>query len=524
MTLFSPLSVKRRLQAQLTKILGAYKTPKAAPDELMGELFHDVQLRRIYPDSITFVDLVPGNKLRKILKLYEKQRQEHGFDLHEFVKRNFRDYLTSPDNYHTNPQHTIEQHIDELWSVLTRENYTTSGSLIALPYPYTVPGGRYQNYFYWDSYFAMLGLAASGRYDLVEGMVKNYAYMIRKYGYIPNGNRTYYIGRSQPPFFCQAVRLLARQQGDATLVRYLPYLLAEYRFWMKGEKQLHRLSPAYRHVVLLPDDTVLNRYYDAKRAPRPEGYREDVETAHQAISRTPSQVYLDIRSATESGWDFSSRWMADGKNLHTIHTTDLIPVDLNSLLVLLEMTIADAYKVLKQRTFAQAYKRKADQRAAAIRRYCWSAPEGFFMDYDFVAGKHTPALSLAGVFPLYAGVATQEQAAAVAEVLEKKFLQEGGLPATLVETGQQWDAPNGWPPLQWVAIQGLREYGFDALASEIKRRWIETARVVYDKQGKLVEKYNVYDIHSPGGGGEYGLQDGFSWTNGVLRALLAEDQ
>ncbi|HXH27137.1 MAG TPA: trehalase family glycosidase, partial [Candidatus Acidoferrum sp.] len=348
--------------------------------------------------------------------------------------------------------------------------------------------------------------------------------LIRRFGYIPNGNRTYYLGRSQPPMFALAVKLLEGQQGKLVLVKYLPYLLPEYRFWMKDYKQLHPLAPSYKRVVLMPDGSYLNRYYDNKRTPRPEGYKEDLDVAHQAFGRVPSDVYLNCRAACESGWDFSSRWLKDGKTLSTIRTVEILPVDLNCLLVILEQTIADAYKQLHQRGAAATYTKRAEKRAAAIRTYCWSKKNGFFADYDFVAGKRTPHLSLAGVFPLYAGVATKEQAAAVAKMLEQKFLKPGGLLTTLHETGQQWDAPNGWAALQWVAIQGLRRYGYAALADEIKHRWLNVVTTVFKREGKIVEKYNVKAIGKPAGGGEYVLQDGFGMTNGVVMALLKEDE
>lgn len=516
---------KRKVQSQLTKATGGFGPTKPSPDELLGELFQDVQLRRIYPDGMTFVDLVPANRLRKILKAYEYQRQNPNFNLHDFVDKHFKDYLKSPDNYQTNPNHTIEQHVNELWDILTRENYNNKGSLIALPYPYVVPGGRFGAQWYWDSYFTMLGLATAGRYDLVEGMVKNCAFMIRKFGFIPSGNRTYYITRSQPPFFVHMIRLLAEQQGKrTTFIKYLPYMLVEYRFWMKGSKQLHELTPAYRRVVLMPGGEILNRYYDNKRTPRPESYKEDVETAYQAPDRIASQVYLDLRAAAESGWDFSARWFKDGKNLHTIQTTNLVPVDLNCLLVQLEHTIAETYRLLKQPLLAKRYQQRADDRAAAIRKYCWSKDNNFFFDYDLTEQKASNHFTLAGVFPLYAKIATEQQAEAVAKVIEEKFLKKGGLVTTTTTSGQQWDSPNGWSALHWITIESLRNYGHHDLAEEIKQRWIETNRLVYQSEGKLVEKYNVIRPGEVAGGGEYALQDGFGMTNGVLLALLNEDK
>ena len=516
----------KRLQAQITNLGPGLARPKPSPDELLGELFQDVQLKRIHADGMTFVDQVPAERLRNILKAYEKQRENPRFNLHDFVATYFKDYISEQQtlDYHSNPENSVEQHITELWNVLTRTAYKNSGSLIALPYPYIVPGGRFGAQFYWDTYFTMQGLAASGRWDLIEGMVKNYAFMIRKIGYIPSANRTYFLSRSQPPFFAHMVRLLASERGKLTLVRYLPYLLAEHRFWMKGVKRLSANRPAIRRVVLLPDGSVLNRYYDNKRTPRPESYKEDVETSHQAAERIPSQVYLDLRAAAESGWDFSSRWFKDGKTLHTIHTTDIIPVDLNCLLVDLERTIAEAYRVLKQVKLALRYDEQAQARADAINKYCWSGRDNFYYDYDFVLGDYTHHKTIAAAFPLYSQVASQEQAAAVATLLNEQFLKDGGFLTTLAYTQQQWDAPNGWAPMHWVAIQGLRRYGFSELAAEAKRRWITTNVNAYRQQGKLVEKYNVVDPgNASGGGGEYPLQDGFGWTNGILMALLKED-
>jgi alpha,alpha-trehalase len=321
------------------------------------------------------------------------------------------------------------------------------------------------------------------------------------------------------------VRLLAKEQGRLTLVRYLPYLLAEHHFWMKGAKDLDNQKPAVRRTVRLPDGKVLNRYYDNKRTPRPESYKEDVETAYEARDRVPSQVYLDLRAGAESGWDFSSRWLRDTKQLHTIHTTEIVPIDLNCLLADLEQTIADAYVLLKQQKLAARYRAQFQERVDTINKYCWSARDGIYFDYDFIAGDFTHRKTIAAMFPLFSKVATSEQAAAVVKVVRDKFLKDGGLLTTIENTGQQWDAPNGWAPMHWIAIQGLRNYGYNELADEIKKRWIATNVALYKKKGKLVEKYNVVDTKSAsGGGGEYPLQDGFGWTNGVLLHLLYEDR
>jgi alpha,alpha-trehalase len=496
---------------------------QVSPDEQYGRLFEEVQLRAVFPDSKTFPDCVPLFPAAEIMEKYEAERKLVGFDLKAFVLRNFKLPITPASGYKSKPGQSAEDHINDLWDVLTRQPEKEAGSLIALPYPYIVPGGRFSEIYYWDSYFTMLGLQQAGRIEMIRHMVDNFAYLIDKFGFIPNGNRTYYKGRSQPPFYSLMVRLLSESAGKDILVRYLPQMEKEYRFWMAGADQLSAAGPgaARRRVVRLPDGSVLNRYWDDYATPRPEAYREDVATARRS-GRENQAIYRDLRAGAESGWDFSSRWLRDGKSLKTIHTTEIIPVDLNSLLVHLEQTIAEACRLKGDQRCGSQYAALARRRAAALQKYCWNERKQFFFDYDFAAGKQTDVYSLAAVYPLFVRVAAGQQARAVARVLEKSFLQTGGLTTTPVRTGQQWDAPNGWAPLQWMSIQGLRNYGLQDLAEKVKRNWIGVNLKVYRDTGKMVEKYNVYDQTLEAGGGEYPLQDGFGWTNGVLLKLLSE--
>lgn len=514
-----------KLKSALVSSTGNLFRVGKSPDEALGDLFADVQKNRIYNDGKTFTDLVPRGRMKAIQKEYLLARQDPNFDLREFVNRHFYEFAPHKTNeFHTNPYATISEHVSQLWKVLERRNRLNRGSLLALPYSYIVPGGRFSEQFYWDTYFIMLGLAADGQWGMIENMMKNYAFMIRKFGFIPTANRTYFLSRSQPPFFSQMVRLLARHKGRTrTYAEFLPYMLTEYRFWMKGRLKLGKTEhKAYRRVVEMPNGMNLNRYYDNKVTPRPESHREDLETADGSGDREADRVYLHLRAAAESGWDFSSRWFLDPSDIRTIHTADIIPVDLNCLLYQLEATIAEAYRLIKNPLLARKFQNLADRRAKAIQKYCWDEKMNFFVDYNFHHNKPTGQLSLAAIFPLYARIATKQQADAVAARLKKDFLKTGGLTTTLTENGQQWDAPNGWAPLQWIAIEGLRNYGHHDLANEIKRRWIKVNMKVFTQQRKLIEKYNVEAEHGVGGGGEYPLQDGFGWTNGVLITLLTE--
>jgi alpha,alpha-trehalase len=510
------------LKSALVKTTGILLKTGKDVDESLGELLLDVQKMNVYGDGKTFVDLMPAHRLRSIKEEYKLLKKDPEFDLRDFVTRHFYDATEGVYQrvYESSPDHTPLEHIDELWKFLERRNRVTRGSLLALPHKYVVPGGRFNEQFYWDTYFIMIGLASGNKWRSIEGMMKNYTYQIRKYGYIPTANRTYLLSRSQPPFFSHMVELLTLKKGKQTLREYLPYLTAEYRFWMKGRTKLadtdHR---AFRRIVEMPNGSLLNRYYDNKNTPRPESLKEDIETAELAGRVDNRRLYLHLRAAAESGWDFSSRWFMDPMDIKTIHTADIIPVDLNSLLYHLETTIADAYKASFNLLKARQFRLKAKARKQAIQDYLWNEEQGYFRDFNFHHSTQTAIASLAGVFPLFVNLATQEQADRVADVLRKDFLQPGGLVTTLVENGQQWDAPNGWAPLQWVAIKGLRNYGHDDLAEEISKRWVELNEKVYATSQKFVEKYNVESADGLGGGGEYVLQDGFGWTNGVYEAL-----
>jgi alpha,alpha-trehalase len=363
----------------------------------------------------------------------------------------------------------------------------------------------------------MLGLKQSGKIELIENMIDNFAYLIDTYGFIPNGNRTYFLTRSQPPYFSLMVDLLAEIKGIEVYKKYLPQLEKEYNFWMDGSEKLSGIDNTHRRVVLLPDGEILNRYWDDDASPRPEAYKEDLKIA--ALSPEHDSVdFRNIRAACESGWDFSSRWLNDGISLETIETTKILPVDLNCLLFHLETTIAHAYKIENNKAQLKKFKSLASKREKAIQKYFWRKKEGFFVDYHFVLEWKNMPNQLAGVYPLFFGIASKKQALKCAEFVEIHFLKEGGLQTTTKTTSQQWDAPNGWAPLQYIAIKGLEKYSVK-LAENIKNRWLNVNKSTFESTGKFCEKYNVVDVNSSGGGGEYPSQDGFGWTNGVYLNL-----
>jgi alpha,alpha-trehalase len=481
--------------------------------ESLGALYEDVQLARIFADSKYFVDCIPKYPAGDILDDYENKKNLPGFDLKKFVEDWFILPQETASDYSSSNKDIIT-HINDLWDELKRTADTRGGTLINLPKDYIVPGGRFREIYYWDSYFTMLGLQVSGKTALIASMLDNFAFLINEFGFIPNGNRTYYLGRSQPPFFALMVQLLAEEKGESVFMKFAPALEKEYHFWMNGETQLDKDNRAINHVVLMGDGSVLNRYWDMKDEPRPEASLEDKEVAEKS-GRNEASVYRHLRAAAASGWDFSSRWFADKKNIETIHTTDIIPVDLNCLLLFMEETLLKIYRQQNDDANVSLFEMKTIKRKKAIQTWCWSEVAGCYFDVDFVAGKQVEHYNLATLFPLFFQIALPPQAEKITELVKQKFLHGGGLVTSIYNSGQQWDAPNGWAPLQWITFKGLKNYGFNQLADEVKHNWLSHCEKVFKETGKMMEKYNVMDEGAKGGGGEYPNQDGFGWTNGV---------
>jgi alpha,alpha-trehalase len=484
-----------------------------APERSFEELFVDLQLSKVLTDDKQISDAIPLDKPSVILQKYRAQKKADDFDIKTFFKENFEITKTPTSGFEVDTKRSVEEHIKALWPFLQREadQLIDGSSLIPLQYPYIVPGGRFNEIYYWDSFFTMLGLKIHGEVDAIETMVKNFAWMINTIGFIPNGNRTYFLGRSQPPFFSLMVCLLANIKGDSILSDYLKELELEYDFWMNAEGASESHLVSYKGIAI-------NRYYDRNEGPRPEMYATDV--ADYEKFGKPENYYKHLRAACESGWDFSCRWFKDPMDLGSINTLNILPVDLNCLLLYLERTIARAYEYNDNSQQTEAWNKRASIREEAIQTLFWNPEQKFFNDINYKEDQHTAVLSLAGLFPLFFRCATKKQAKACAKVVEQHFLKEGGLVSTSITTGQQWDAPNGWAPLQYMSVIGLRNYGFDELANKIISRWIQSNRAIYEKTGKMLEKYNVVDTDQLSGGGEYLVQDGFGWTNGVYLAFI----
>ena len=521
-----------------------------------GYLFELVQLLSLFPDSKTFPDAPACDKDENIQLAVDTLIREYARLLGELSsKPNEIEYVLGTarllyelrcalqqvvtTHFNLPADHSqditphsgsMEDHIERMWDWLTRRPGDTPerSTLLPLNYPYVVPGGRYVELYYWDSYFTSVGLLAAGRTDLLHSMVDNITDLIKRNGFAPNGNRSYYATRSQPPYYCHMLRLLAKAKGEEVAKSYYDTLKREYIYWIEEGT----------HLIRFAEGSTLNTYWDHADTPRPEGYREDLNTWYEARSAKvqkaeKTRIFRDLRAAAESGWDFSSRWLKKDEKgkwpLSSIRTTSILPIDLNCLIYSMERQLArwapddDSCKDI----FDASDKR----RGLLLSPPFWNSDYGWFFDAEFDRDNNdrstkdltsTDVESIAGIFPLFCEVAGRVHADKVAEHIEARFLKEGGVVTSTqaFRTGQQWDYPNGWAPLQWVTVVGLVNYGYDELARKIAHRFVEQARRVYEHSGKMMEKYDVCDLTRPSGGGEYQNQDGFGWTNAVVKAFI----
>lgn len=411
--------------------------------------------------------------------------------------------------------------------------------LLYLPHPYVVPGGRFNEMYGWDSYFINLGLLAAGRVRQARLMVENHLYQVRHYGRVLNANRTYYLTRSQPPFLATMVADVYRHTGDHQWVREaLPALEETYRFWTEephltpatGLSRYHDLGhgPA-DEVVASERDEQGHTHYDRIRSEfrsllerSPEGLEELLGYPlhlYYDVSddRLTDLFYLGDRSMRESGYDPSDRF-----GRFNIDVTFFNPVDLNSLLYTYELEMGRLQQQLGQSPDAAAWRRRAAFRLEAMQRYLWDTDSGLFLDYNLRAGRRRHYPFATTFFPLWAGWATPDQAAAVAEHVEE-MLKPGGLCTSLERTGNQWDAPYGWAPLQLAAVEGLARYGYQRSADRIAQAFCSMVEDEYRRLGTILEKYDVVrrsaEVSEGIAFGYSSNEIGFGWTNGVYLLL-----
>lgn len=423
----------------------------------------------------------------------------------------------------------IEVHV--LWKVLSKKSAQDIiekpylSTLVTVPNGFIIPGGRFKETYYWDTYWIIRGLLLSNMIGTAKGIIENFLYMIEQYGFIPNGTRTYYLHRSQPPYLISMIHKYALKSDDWKFVeKALPLLEQEMAFF-EGKRSLEIDFEGRTHRVF--------RYGSDCCGPRPEAYVEDSELAeHFETSEEKEEFFLHIKSAAESGWDFSSRWMIakDGTNRGTLldaKTNLILPVDLNALMFKNYSDMSRFFARFGDDEKASLYKRKAMDLLNAITVIFWDPNEEMWFDFDLINNKRRLYFYASNLVPLWAKAYPEEQtdqvAAAAISYMDREGVidHEGGVPASKMKTGQQWDF-YCWPPLQHMIVSGLnktKNANAERVAFNVAKTYVKAALVSCDDgtdKCLMYEKYDPEESGMAGGGGEYEVQVGFGWSNGVL--------
>ncbi|VDD96909.1 unnamed protein product, partial [Enterobius vermicularis] len=404
-------------------------------------------------------------------------------------------------------------------------------SLLYVPHPFIIPGGRFREFYYWDSYWILKGLLFSEMTDTAKGIIRNLAYMVENHGFVPNGGRVYYLLRSQPPLLSPMVYEYYLATGDLDFVQeVLPLLEKEYRFWLSQRSQSWFDESSEEKFQFF-------QYRVKMKTPRPESYREDMELVKDIQKQADKELlWSNVASAAETGWDFSTRWFAQsGPGMHdmkTIRTWSIVPVDLNAFMCINARILGALSEITGDFKKVIYYQSKYEQAKVAMKKLMWNETDGIWYDYDLETKHHSNTYYVSNALPLYAKCYDDEDDVTPHRVYEY-LKREGvlnftsGLPTSLaMGSEQQWDKENAWPPMIHMVIEGFRTTGDPLLmkaAEKMATKWLTVTYKSFIRTHSMFEKYNVsamLEECAAGGGGEYEVQTGFGWTNGVILDLL----
>lgn len=515
-----------------------------------GGILHTIQTAGLFKDSKTFVDMPMKHSAATVLDNFSKLSDQKKETLLVFIKNNFDeegseirsvdpvDWVEKPkfiDKIGDNKFKELALKMNQVWKHLTRKITKTSqeieekSSLIYLENPFVVPGGRFREVYYWDSYWTVKGLLLCEMTSTTKGMVDNFRDLIRRMGHIPNGNRVYYSRRSQPPMFAQIVQDYIDFTDDLTTRRefiseVVWQLEEEFNFWKQRMVNITTGDKTYQ----------LARYRVEGDGPRPESYREDLELASKLPAAARKEWYMHMKSGAESGWDYSSRWFVDSSitgtdDLLRVKTGDIAPVDLNSFLCKNAYIISRLFQLVEREDKAKEFQLTGDQMKESIKNVLYDETEGMWFDYNVKKGTLNKDFYPSNLSPLYTKCFHKDlDMNRTVNILASKkevFDQPGGIPSSTQESGQQWDFPNVWPPLVELTVTALENTETDLgrkLAEQVAHKFLNNVLNSYSASGNIYEKYNCSQTGKPGGGGEYDVQEGFGWTNGVSLYLLSK--
>ncbi|XP_052753073.1 trehalase-like isoform X1 [Galleria mellonella] len=517
-----------------------------------GPLLDTVQMAGLYNDSKTFVDMKIKFSPNITMEHFRQMMNRTGShptkaDILEFVNDNFdpegsefedwrpTDWKDSPaflDRIKDPLLHKWASELNRLWLQLGRkmkdevkENQELY-SIIYVDNPVIVPGGRFREFYYWDSYWIIKGLLLSEMRATARGMVSNFLDIVDRIGFIPNGGRIYYAMRSQPPLLIPMMQLIMEDFEDVEFLRrHIHTLDKEFDFWITNHTvEVEHNGHTYK----------LSRFIDQSQGPRPESYKEDIDCAkHFDTFDKKEEFYAELKAAAESGWDFSSRWFilngTNKGNLTNLKTRSIVPVDLNSIMCWNAKLLQEFHSRVGNVAKAEYYREIHAKYMEAIDKVFWHEEVGAWLDFNLESGRPRDYFYPSNLAPLWTGsydkTRKEYYVNRVINYLDKVKVDiyEGGIPATFEHSGEQWDYPNAWPPLQYMVVMGLANTGLpDAMryANEIATKWVRSNFEVWKEKTAMLEKYDATIFGGFGGGGEYVVQTGFGWTNGVVMSML----
>lgn len=518
-----------------------------------GEILRIVQMGELYSDSKTFVDKKLKNSIDVIQNNFAILMEKSGnkpsrADLKQFVENNFDPEGSefkkwNPSDWVKTPRFVdiIEDYEYRHWAIYLNKQWKQLGrnikedvemnpfsySQIYVPYPMIVPGGRFREYYYWDSYWTIRGLLLCGMIHTVEGMLINFGSLVKVLGFIPNGGRVYYLNRSQPPLYIPMFKTYFDATKDIEFLEsQIENLEKEYYFWIKERTvEVEKNGRTYKMAF----------YNIETDGPRPESYEEDVRVAANFSGKNLTDFYNEIKSAAESGFDFSSKWFVNGSGERTtrfddIKTRYVIPVELNSYLCMNARLLSELFGALGMNQKRQKYARLHNEWKRNVQELFWDEERGIWFDYDRINKKSRPYFYLTNFVPLWANCYDTSEKDKYAKSAIKylnseveKSVYVGGLPFSTMESGEQWDMPNTWPPLVYMVVMGLMNTGNEEAADEAyfwADRWVRSSHAAFKRTHQMFEKYSAVKFGVYGGGGEYDVQVGFGWTNAVVMEFL----
>ncbi|ORX96141.1 glycoside hydrolase [Basidiobolus meristosporus CBS 931.73] len=572
------LSVKWLTAALLfsSEILSTNAVGCDSPIYCPGPLLDRIQKAKLYPDSKTFVDQPTSKPLDQVLAAFNTLSATANNDtIAQFVKENFLEagkelvpadlpeYKDQPEFLNNIKDEILRgwaQVVHSYWKKLTRrmdESFLCAGcvtSLLDIKRPFVIPGGRFREIYYWDTYFVIEGLLLSELPGTAKNMIENFLDLVDKYGFMPNGARIYYLNRSQPPMLTQMVKIYYEKTKDMDLLRRaLPTLDKEYDFWVKNHTIEIDHGKKYK----------LSHYNTINDQPRPESYMEDYVTVEGSTLDEEGKkgLYADLATGAESGWDYSVRWLKvyPTKNesgpaiLRTLNTRQVVPTDLNAILYMNEKTLAEFHQTVQANQTGdkiQYYNKVANTRKSNILKLLWDEQDLHYYDFNATSGSVQKLFTPSNYWPFWAeifpnGFITRPNKVmktfSIVEQFANKFV--AGIPTTEINSTLQWDFPNAWPPLQYVLMKSVisvnnhikdtnTKQRLDKLGLTLAQRMVDAAYCGWrmtggsipgllepipgnNDTGHMFEKFDVTRLGVAGGGGEYEVQDGFGWTNGV---------